>query len=118
MPRATNAPATKKRHKRVLKRAKGFVGGRSKLFRTANESVKRARKFAFRDRKVKKRQFRSLWIVRISAAVKQAGLSYSKFIDGLTKAGVELDRKILSDIAVSDEKTFKEIVETAKSSLK
>ncbi len=118
MPRATNAPATKKRHKRVLKRAKGFVGGRSKLFRTANESVKRARKFAFRDRKVKKRQFRSLWIVRISAAVKQAGLSYSKFIAGLTKASVGLDRKILSDIAVSDEKTFKEIVETAKSSLK
>ena len=118
MPRATNAPATKKRHKRVLKRAKGFVGGRSKLFRTANESVKRARKFAFRDRKVKKRQFRSLWIVRISAAVKQAGLSYSKFIAGLQKAGVELDRKILSDIAVSDEKTFKEIVKTAKSNLK
>ncbi|MEA3347248.1 MAG: 50S ribosomal protein L20 [Candidatus Auribacterota bacterium] len=118
MPRATNAPATKKRHKRVLKRAKGFVGGRSKLFRTANESVKRAQKFAFRDRKVKKRQFRSLWIVRISAAVKQAGLSYSKFIAGLQKAGVELDRKILSDIALSDEKTFKEIIKMAKSSLK
>lgn len=118
MPRATNAPATKKRHKRVLKRAKGFVGGRSKLFRTANESVKRARKFAFRDRKVKKRQFRSLWIVRISAAVKQVGLSYSKFIAGLKKAGVALDRKILSDIAVSDEKTFKEIIKMAKSNLK
>ena len=118
MPRATNAPTTKKRHKKVLKRAKGFVGGRGKLFRTASESVKRAQKFAFRDRKVKKRQFRSLWIVRISAAVKQAGLSYSKFIAGLKKAGVELDRKILSDIAVSDEKTFKEIIKVAKSSLK
>ncbi|MDD5645253.1 MAG: 50S ribosomal protein L20 [bacterium] len=118
MPRTTNAPVTRKRRKKVLKRAKGFVGGRSRLFRTANETVKRAQRFAFRDRKAKKRVFRSLWIVRISAAVKNAGLSYSKFISGLKKAKVALDRRIMAEIAADDSKTFKEIVKIAKSGLK
>ncbi|MCK9555568.1 50S ribosomal protein L20 [bacterium] len=118
MPRTTNAPVTRRRHKKVLKRAKGFVGGRSRLFRTANETVKRAQRFAFRDRKAKKRVFRSLWITRINAALEGAGLSYSKFISGLKKAKVELDRKIMAEIAASDSKAFKEIVKLAKSGLK
>ena len=94
--------------------AKGYVGGRRKLYRTAVDSVQRSLAFAYRDRKVKKREFRKLWIVRINAAVREHGLSYSRFIDGLNKAKVALDRKVLSDLAISDPAGFAKVVELAK----
>jgi large subunit ribosomal protein L20 len=99
----------------VLKLAKGFVGGRRKLFRTAVETVQRALAFAYRDRKVKKRDFRKLWIVRINAAAHENGLSYSRFINGLSKASVALDRKVLADLAVSDPAGFAALANLAKS---
>lgn len=113
MPRSTNAPASRNRRKKVLKRAKGFVGGRRKLFRTANETVKRAMMYATRDRRVRKREFRSLWIVRTNAACRELGISYSKFIAGLKSAGILLDRKSLAEIAVRDPEAFKKIAEVA-----
>jgi large subunit ribosomal protein L20 len=97
-----------------MKMAKGYVGGRRKLYRTAVDSVQRALVFAYRDRKVKKREFRKLWIVRINAAVRDHGLSYSRFIDGLNKAKVALDRKVLSELAISDPAGFAKVVELAK----
>lgn len=103
--------------KRLFKRAKGFVSGRRKLLRTVKETLIRAGVYAFRDRKVKKRQFRRLWIIRINAACRMRGMSYSRFIAGLKKANVELDRKSLAEIAVCDPAGFDSIVETAKSSL-
>jgi large subunit ribosomal protein L20 len=114
MPRAKGGPKTRRRRKKVLKRAKGYVGGRRKLFRTAKETVLRAGAFAYRDRKQKKRQFRSLWITRLNAACRQAGLTYSVFIAGLKRAGIALDRKILADLAVNDPTTFQKLAETAK----
>jgi large subunit ribosomal protein L20 len=114
MPRAKGGPKTRRRRKKVLKQAKGYVGGRRKLFRTAKETVLRAGAFAYRDRKQKKRQFRSLWITRLNAACRQAGLSYSVFIAGLKRAGIALDRKILADLAVNDPTTFQKLAETAK----
>ncbi|RKY39533.1 MAG: 50S ribosomal protein L20 [Candidatus Omnitrophota bacterium] len=114
MPRATNAPASRRRRKKVLKLAKGFRGGRSKLYRTAAESVKRSLAYSYRDRKVKKREFRKLWIVRINNAARLENISYRRFIAGLKKAGVELDRKILAEIALEDTQTFKKLVEVAK----
>ena len=114
MPRATNNPASRKRRKRILKRAKGFRSGRSKLIRTATETVKRAMAFATRDRKQKKRTMRRLWTVRINAACRMCGLSYSKFINGLKNAKVVLNRKVLADIAARDIETFKQIAEIAK----
>lgn len=114
MPRATNAPASRKRRKRVLKQARGFRGGRSKLFRTATESVDRAMCMQFEHRKQKKRTYRQLWIMRISAACKPHGINYSRFIEGLTKAGIGLNRKMLSEIAIHDEEGFAAIVEVAK----
>jgi large subunit ribosomal protein L20 len=113
MPRATNAPASRRRRKKILKRAKGFFGGRRKLFRTANETVMRAMRFATRDRKQRKREFRVLWNTRINAGCRQHGLSYSRFIAGLKKAGIRLDRKILADLAVRDRAAFKQLVELA-----
>ena len=107
--------ARNKRVKKVLKRAKGFVGGRRKLIRTAMETVDRAEAFAFRDRRVKKRMFRTLWITRISAAAKLRGINYSTFMHGLNKAGVIVDRKMLADLAVRDEVAFDKLIETAKS---
>jgi large subunit ribosomal protein L20 len=106
MPRARRGFKARHRRNKVLKLAKGFVGGRRKLFRTAVETVQRALAFAYRDRKVKKRDFRKLWIVRINAAAHENGLSYSRFINGLSKASVSLDRKILADLAVSDPAGF------------
>jgi len=94
--------------------AKGYVGGRRKLFRTAVETVERALAFAYRDRKVKKREFRKLWIIRINAAVREQGMSYSRFINGLGKAKVALDRKVLSELAISDPSGFAKVVELAK----
>ena len=112
--RATNAPASRERRRRRLKLAKGFYGARSKLFRTATEAVDRAMRLATAHRKLKKRDFRQLWIARINAATRAEGIGYSKFIAGLTKAGVTLNRKMLSEIAIQDPAGFKAIVEIAK----
>jgi len=117
MPRSTNAPASRKRRNNRLKQARGFRGGRSKLFRTATEAVDRADCMAYAHRRTRKRDFRRLWISRISAAVKPYGLNYSTFINGLSKSGVELNRKMLSEIAIHDPKGFESIVEQAKASL-
>ncbi len=114
MPRAKTVPAGRARRRRFLKRAKGFVGGRRKLYRTARETVQRALMFATRDRRDSKAVFRRLWITRISAAARQNGLSYSRFISGLKKAKVELDRKVMADLAVRDQKAFAELVKIAK----
>ncbi len=113
MPRATNNPASRKRRKKVLKRAKGFFSGRRKLFRTAHETVMRAEVFATRDRKQRKRHFRQLWTVRINAACRQFGISYSKFIAALKKANITVDRKVMADLAVRDLPAFKKLVEVA-----
>jgi large subunit ribosomal protein L20 len=112
----TNA-ARKKFTRKVFKRAKGFVMGRNKMFRTAIETVERAEAYATRDRRAKKRTFRALWITRIAAAANLHGLNYSRFIAGLKKAGITLDRKILADLAVRDEAAFKALAEQAKAKL-
>jgi len=114
MPRATNAPAAHRRHKRRLEEAKGFRGARSKLFRQATEAVDRAQAMSYTHRKQKKRNFRRLWTVRINAACKANGISYSRFIDGLIKADIALNRKMLSEIAIYDEAGFAKLVEAAK----
>jgi large subunit ribosomal protein L20 len=117
MPRSTNAPASRKRRSNRLKQARGFRGGRSKLFRTATEAVDRADCMAYAHRRTRKRDFRRLWITRISAAVKPFGLNYSTFMSGITKSDVELNRKMLSEIAIHDPKGFEAIVDQAKSAL-
>ena len=114
MSRATSAPASRARRRRRLEEAKGFRGARSKLFRTATEAVDRARTLATIHRKLKKRDFRQLWIARINAATRAEGVSYSQFIAGLTKAGVILNRKMMSEIAIRDPEGFKQLVEIAK----
>ena len=113
----TNAVARHRRKKRIMKRVRGFVGGRSKLLRTAKESIKRADQYAFRDRRVRKRIFRRLWIVRINAAARQNGMSYSRFINGLSKANIALDRKQLAEMAVHDAGGFAQLVEAAGAAL-
>src|SRR5580698_1385806 len=118
MARATNSPASRKRRKKVLKYAKGYFGNKSKLFRYAKEAVQHAWQYAYRDRKKKKADFRGLWIVRLNAACRNAGISYSRFIEGLKAAKIELDRKILSDIAIRDEIAFKALVQQARDALK
>jgi len=117
MPRATNSPASRARRKRVLHRAKGFRGFRSKLFRYAKDAVRKAMTYEYRDRKKRKGQFRRLWIQRISAATRNEGLTYSRFIEGLNAAGIEADRKILADIAVRDAAAFSAIIAQAKAAL-
>ncbi|MGN0832483.1 MAG: 50S ribosomal protein L20 [Kiritimatiellia bacterium] len=112
--RVTNAPASRERRRRRLALAKGFYGARSKLFRTATEAVDRAMRLATEHRKLKKRDFRQLWIARINAATRAEGISYSKFMAGLIKAGVTLNRKSLSEIAIRDPEGFKTIVEIAR----
>ena len=114
MPRAKGGAKTRQRRKKILKKAKGYFGGRRKLYRPAAETVLRAGAFAYRHRKLKKRERRALWIARINAACREAGLSYSRFITALKKAGVLLDRKVLAEIAVSDPATFAKLTETAK----
>lgn len=114
MSRVKHAVATKKHRKRVLKAAEGQWGGRHRFYRRAKESVAKGMMYSYRDRKVKKRDFRSLWIARINAAAREHGVSYSKFINGLKKAKVIIDRKILSELAVSDKKAFGKLIETAK----
>lgn len=116
MPRAAHGPATRRRRKRVLKRAKGFFQGRGRLFQTAKETVKRAMYFAYRDRRAKKRLARGLWIIRLNAACRANGISYSRFVSGLKKAKVSLNRKQLSELAVQDGATFKNLVDLAKKS--
>ncbi len=117
MPRATNSPASRKRRKRVLLRAKGFRGFRSKLFRYAKDAVRKAQTYEYRDRKRRKGQFRRLWTQRINAAVRNEGMTYSRFIEGLKAAGIETDRKILADLAVTDAAAFSAIVAQAKAAL-
>ena len=117
MPRVTNAPASRQRRRRTLRQARGFRGSRSKLYRQATEAVDRAMKMATEHRKVKKRDFRRLWIVRISAACRENGISYSRFMDGLNKAGITLNRKMLSEIAIHDAAAFTGLVEKAKAAL-
>lgn len=114
MTRATNNVAAHRRKKKIMRRAKGFYGARSKLYRTAKESVNRSMAYAYRDRRTRKRDFRRLWIVRINAAARLFGLSYSLFMSGLKKAGVALDRKNLADIAARDLDTFGKLAEIAK----
>jgi large subunit ribosomal protein L20 len=116
MPRVKRSVAARKRRKRVLKQAKGYNGGRSKLHGTAQEAVEKAALYAYRDRRQKKREFRSLWIARINAAAREHELSYSRFINGLSKAGVEIDRKILAQLAIDDAQAFGELVTLAKGS--
>ena len=117
MPRTRNAPATKARRKRVLKRAKGYFGNKSRLFSYARDAVRRSGQFAYAHRRKKKSEWRSLWIVRINAAVRSHGISYSRFMAGIKAAGIELDRKALSEMAIHDEAAFAALVEKAKSSL-
>ena len=114
MTRVKNSVTTKARHKKVLKAAKGYFGSKHRLYKTAKEQLMHSGQYAFRDRKQKKRDFRKLWITRINAACRQNEISYSRFIEGLTKAGVEVNRKMLSEIAINDPKAFAELVKTAK----
>ncbi|MGH7263886.1 MAG: 50S ribosomal protein L20 [Candidatus Rokuibacteriota bacterium] len=114
MPRAKGGPKTRQRRKKVLKQAKGYWGGRRRLYRSAAETVTRALAFAYRDRRARKREFRSLWILRISAGSKALGLPYSAFMSGLKKAGITLDRKILAELALTDPAAFARLVETAR----
>jgi large subunit ribosomal protein L20 len=113
MPRAKNAVASRTRRKRILKAAKGYYGGRRKLYRTAKESVQRGLAYAYAHRRRRKRDFRRLWIVRINAAARLSGLSYSLFINGLKRAGVNLDRKILADMAARDKEGFAKLAQLA-----
>ena len=118
MPRVKGGPKTRQRRKKTLKMAKGYVAGRRRLYRTAVDAVHRALAYSYRGRKVRKRDFRRLWIARINAAARLYGLSYSRLMDALKKAHMELDRKILADLAVSDPETFSKIVVQAKITLK
>jgi large subunit ribosomal protein L20 len=117
MARVKRGVTSHAKHKKTLKAAKGFYGRRKNTIRTAKAAVDKAMQYATRDRRVKKRTFRALWIQRINAAVREFGLTYSRFIDGLAKAGVEVDRKVLSDIAIREPDAFKAIVEKAKAAL-
>ena len=117
MPRVKSGVQAHARHKKVIKAAKGYRGRRKSCFRVATQAVDKAGQYAYRDRKVKKREFRSLWIVRINAAAKQNGMNYSSFIHGLSQAGIELDRKVLADIAVRDAEGFAKLAETARAQI-
>ncbi len=117
MPRAKGGSKSRQRRKKIMKLAKGYVGGRGRLYRSARETVERSLAFAYRDRRVKKRTFRGLWVTRIGAAAKLNGISYSQLMNGLKKAGVELDRKILAELAIADAAGFGQLVATAKSRL-
>ena len=117
MARVKNGAVTKARHKKVLKQAKGYFGSKHRLYKTAKEQLMHSGQYAFRDRKQKKRDFRKLWITRINAACRENEISYSRFIEGLTKAGVEVNRKMLSEIAINDSKAFAELVNVAKDGL-
>ena len=115
--RVKTGSVRRKKHKKILKMAKGFYSGRRKHFRKAKEQVERSLVYAFRDRKQKKREFRKLWIIRINAACRLNDISYSRFINGLKKAGIELDRKVLANLAMNDAEAFSKLVEQAKAAL-
>ena len=117
MPRARSGAVSRARRKKVLKAAKGYYGARSRSYRVAKQAVVRAGTNAYRDRRQRKRQFRSLWIVRINAAAREHGLSYSRLIDGMKKAGIEVDRKVLADLAVHEKAAFAAVAQQAKSAL-
>jgi|SRR5690554_813110 len=114
MSRVKGGIVTHRRHKKILKLAKGYRGSKSRTFRSANQQVLKSLFYSYRDRRVKKREFRKLWIARINAAARLNGLSYSTFINGLKKAGVQINRKVLADMALRDDRTFKELVNVAK----
>ncbi len=118
MARVKTGVTTRRRHKKILKLAKGYWGRKSKVFRMANETVMKALSYALRDRRAKKREFRKLWIARINAAARSEGLTYSRMMNGLRRAGVEINRKMLADLAVKDSSAFGRLVEVAKESLK
>lgn len=117
MPRVKRGVTAKARHKKVLARARGYYGARRKVFRVANQAVMRAAQYAYRDRRQRKRVFRALWIVRINAAARDCGLSYSRFMNGLKKASIEIDRKVLADIAVHDKEAFTALADKARQGL-
>jgi large subunit ribosomal protein L20 len=117
MPRATNAPASRERRKKIVDAARGYRGRRSKLFRYAKNAVMKAQVWAYRDRKTRKRNFRMLWQQRINAAARANGMNYSRFIEGIKAAGLDLDRKVLSDLAIHDEAGFKALVAKAQAAL-
>jgi large subunit ribosomal protein L20 len=117
MPRAGRSVPARARHKKILKLAKGYYGARSRVYRVAKQSVIKASQYAYRDRRVKKRMFRVLWIIRINAAAREHGLTYSKFINGLNKLSINLDRKILSDLAIKDKAAFAELVTKVKAAV-
>ncbi len=117
MPRVKRGVTARARHKKVLKKAKGYYGARSRVYRVATQAVTKAGQYAYRDRRQRKRQFRALWIARINAGARMFGLSYSRMIDGLKKANIGLDRKVLADLAVHDIDTFGKIAEKAKAAL-
>ena len=117
MPRVKRGVTARARHNKVLSRAKGYRGARKNVFRVANQAVMKADQYAYRDRRQRKRQFRTLWIVRINAAARVHELSYSRLIDGLNRANIELDRKVLADMAVNDETAFAALAERAKAAL-
>ena len=117
MPRVKRGVTAHARHKKVTKLAKGYRGARKNIFRVAKQAVAKAGQYAYRDRRVRKREFRALWIARINAAARECGMSYSRFINGLTKAQIEIDRKVLADIAVRDRAAFALLAEKAKASL-
>ncbi len=117
MPRAKRGFKARRRRNKILRAARGFVGGRSKIYRRAVEAVQRAWAYSYRDRKVRKRDFRRLWVTRINAAARTQGLTYSRFMHGLKQAGIELDRKVLADMAVRDPKGFEHVVAAAKTAL-
>lgn len=117
MPRVKRGVTAKARHKKILKQAKGYYGARSRVYRVAKQAVIKAGQYAYRDRRQKKRQFRALWITRINAQARACGVSYSQFINGLKKAGIELDRKVMADMAIFDKPAFSQLVEEAKKAL-
>ena len=117
MPRAVNGTVSRRRRKKILKMAKGYRSVRSTAFRKAREAVEHGLSYAYRDRKNRKREFRRLWIARINAAVRAEGMNYSQFINGLKKADIQLDRKVLSDLAINNQETFKSLTETARAQL-
>ena len=117
MPRVKRGVTAKARHKKVMKQARGYYGARSRVYRVAKQAVIKAAQYAYRDRRQRKRQFRALWITRINAAARQSGLSYSRFMDGLSKAGVIVDRKMLAEMAVNDAAAFSKLAEQAKQAL-
>lgn len=118
MSRVKRGVTTHARHRKVIKAAKGYYGRRKNTFRIANQAVEKAGQYAYRDRKVRKRNFRSLWIQRINAAAREHGVTYGRFIDGLTKAGIEIDRKVLSDLAIHEPDAFKVLVDQSQAAIK